>query len=195
MSKTFEKLKKLFTILPGVGPRQATRFVLSLLNRDETELIEFARLIANLKQEIKLCTQCFYVGETDRCYICLSPKRDTSKIMVVEKISDLESIERTGHYQGHYHVLGGAINPVDGINAERLTINQLNQRVKSMLNQKNKKPEIILALSPTPFGNTTAIYIEDKLKKFQDQIQITHLGRGISFGTSLEYVDEITLKD
>ena len=189
----FSNLIKLFAKLPGVGPRQATRFVLALLNEDENTLIEFAKGIANLKQEIKICNQCFYITDDKLCHICTNSKRNHNQIMVVEKISDLEAVERTRHYKGLYHVLGGTINPPDGITPEKLTINSLVKRIKKE-SEKIKDMEIILALSPTPFGNTTGLFIQNELKNLKD-IKLSNLARGISFGSSIEYIDELTLKE
>lgn len=194
MSKTFENLKKFFTSLPGVGPRQASRFIISLLRLEEKDLVEFARLIANLKQEVKICKDCSFIAEKNLCHICQDSKRNAQQIMVVEKISDLEAIEKTNHYKGKYHVLGGTLNPIDGVGEKNLTIDNLIRRIGNLI-QKPAQLEIILALSPTPLGDSTAFFIIDKLKPLREKIKLTKLGRGLSFGSFLEYVDENTLKE
>lgn len=203
--KSFEFLKQCFTRLPGVGPRQASRFVLSLLNQEEKYLVEFARAIANLKQEVKFCGQCFYIRESKSgtflrqsaleklCPICQNPRRNQNQIMLVEKITDLEAVERTHKYSGLYHVLGGAINPPEGINAEHLKIKELLKRIEK--SHSPPKKEIILALSPTTTGDATALYLNEQLKKYDDKITVTALARGLSFGSLVEYVDELTLQE
>jgi len=191
MSK-FKDLVNLFTKLPGVGPRQATRFVLSLLDKPKEETVEFAKAIYNLKEEIKFCKNCFNLAEFELCEICSDKKRNQNEIMVVEKITDLQAIERSGQYQGTYHVLGGTLNPPEGINPENLKISELESRI----NTKNEFPvELILAFSQTTYGEITSLYLEELFKKYGEKIKISRLGRGLSSGSSLEYVDEITLKN
>jgi len=191
MNPRFKYLVRLFQKLPGVGQRQGARFVLSLLNRDEQELQELGDAIATLKQSVRFCKECFNVAEDQTCLICANPRRDTSKMLVVEKITDLDSIERTGLYRGLYHVLGGSINPVEGITPEHLKIRELKSRVQKL--SKNKEEfELILATGTATSGETTALYIREL---FHDQpIILTRLGRGLSAGSNLEYADEITLK-
>lgn len=196
MSEKFKRLIEYFTKLPGVGPRQATRFALSMLNKGQTELDEFGDAIKNLKSSIKICQDCFYISETDKCYICLSSKRDRHQVMVVEKITDLEAIERTGLYHGLYHVLGGAINPPEGVNPEHLNIEALLKRIESIPHNP-ELVELILATSPTTYGDTTALYIEEEIKKspLASAVKISRLARGIASGSLMEYVDELTLKE
>lgn len=192
----FKKLIEQFTKLPGVGPRQAIRFALSLLDYSKEELENFARLIFNFKDEVKLCKDCFNVASEEKCSICLAPKREQNKIMIVEKITDLESIERSGQYKGLYHVLGGAINPPDGVMAGNLKIKELIQKISNLVAKDYKEIEIILATNPTTYGDTTSLYIAEELKKIPNiKIKTTKLARGLSSQTSLEYADEITLKN
>lgn len=192
----FKKLIEQFTKLPGVGPRQALRFSLSLLDYSKEELEEFARLIFNFKNEVKVCTDCFNIASEDKCSICLNTKRENNKIMVIEKITDLESIERTRQYKGLYHVLGGAINPPEGILPDKLKIKELTERAARLTKNSDEELEIILATNPTTYGDTTALYIEEGFKKLNNpKIKTAKLARGLSSQTSLEYTDEITLKN
>ena len=198
MSEKFKRLIEYFAKLPGVGPRQATRFALALFSKNQTELDEFGDAIKNLKESIKICTDCFYISEADKCHICLSSRRNRNQVMVLEKITDLEAVERTGQYQGLYHILGSAINPPESINPENLTISQLITRLENILGNGNETNiELILATSPTTYGDTTALYIEEEIKKtpFAEKIKMSRLARGISAGSSLEYIDESTLKE
>ena len=191
MSPKFEQTVKLLRKLPGVGPRQAARFVLALLNKDETELRELGGAIVNLKKDIRFCPECFNISENATCAICHDPKRDNGKLLVVEKVTDLNSIERTGLYQGHYHVLGGAINPLDNMTPETLKIRQLETRAAKLT---AKGPlELIIATNPSTSGEATALYIKE-IFGGQPNITLTRLGRGLASGSALEYADESTLK-
>lgn len=193
MNHKFKQTIKLLQKLPGVGPRQAARFVLALLEKDESELKELGQAIVNLKKEIKFCKECFNISENGPCHICSDPKRDQTKLLVLEKVTDLESIEKTGLYRGLYHVLGGAINPLDGITTETLKFKELQRRIDSMTNEY-KNIELIIATNPTTTGETTALYIKDLLKN-KKGVVLTRLGRGLASGSNLEYADEITLRN
>jgi len=188
MNPKFKKIVDLFRKLPGVGPRQAARFVLALMERSDAEIKEFGEGILNLKKDISSCPVCFNVSDNDKCNICSNPKRDQSKILVVEKVTDLDSIEKTGLYPGLYHVLGGAINPIDGITPDSLRLRELGRRVAN-----TKKVELILATNLNNAGETTSMYIRDQFKD-KKGVVITRLARGLSTGSHLEYADEMTLK-
>ena len=192
MNQKFQQLTKLFQRLPGVGPRQAARFVIALLDQPEENLKELGESINNLKRDISFCAECFNISDNGSCHICHDNKRDGSKIMVVEKVTDLESIEKTGLYKGLYHVLGGAINPLDKITPQNLRIKELEKRLDSM-NSEHKNIELIIATNPNTPGETTALYLKDLLAN-KKGVSITRLGRGLSSGSHLEYADEITLK-
>lgn len=211
MNTKFQQLVKLFQHLPGVGPRQATRFVIALLDHPEEHLLEFSIAIGNLKRDISFCGECFNVSENSNCHICHDTKRDKSKLMVVEKITDLESVEKTGLYRGLYHVLGGAINPLDKITPASLKIKELEKRLDKMLRSIEVDPvrgrrsafgerlasngiELIIATNPNTHGETTASYLRDLFAN-TNGISITRLGRGLSSGSNLEYTDDITLKN
>ena len=215
MNTKFKTTIKLLQKLPGVGPRQAARFVLALLEKDESELKELGQAIVNLKKEIRFCRECFNVSENGPCHICSDAKRDRSKLLVLEKVTDLDSIEKTGLYKGLYHVLGGAINPLDGATPETLRFKELVRRVDAILEElspvrslaraKSASPqdlgeatsngmELIIATNPNTSGETTALYIKDLLQN-KKGVVLTRLGRGLASGSNLEYADEITLKN
>lgn len=193
MNPNFKRVVKLFQKLPGVGPRQAARFVLSLLNADEQELKDFGHAIAQLKKTVHFCRECFNVADDHLCAICANPKRNRNSVLVVEKVTDLESIEKTGLYKGLYHVLGGALNPVDGIGPERLRLKELGTRL-TKLAKESTGLEVVLATNPNTAGETTALYIKDMLKQ-RTGITLSHLARGLATGSNLEYADELTLKN
>ena len=193
MNLKFKNTIKLLQKLPGVGPRQAARFILALLEKDESELREMGQAISNLKKKIRFCRKCFNISENGPCHICTDTKRDLSKILVVEKVTDLDSIEKTGLYKGLYHVLGGSINPLDGATPETLRFKELAGRIENM-SQEDRKLELIIATNPNTTGETTALYIKDLFKNRTD-IVLTRLGRGLASGSNLEYADEITLKN
>lgn len=197
MSNKFKKAIVSFTQLPGIGPRQAARLVLSLLNWPREELVKFSETINALADGLNLCPQCFNFSEESLCEICANPQRDSSKICVVEKVTDLQSIEKSGFYRGFYHVLGGAINPVDGVLPRHLKIERLIDRIKHFQelpsNGRVVNLEIILATNPTTYGDTTAMYIEELLKPMN--IQTSRLAKGLSSGSYLEYADPATLQN
>lgn len=196
MNKKFKDLVKLFQRLPGVGPRQAARFVIALLEQPEENLNELGVAINNLKRDISFCNECFNIAENSLCHVCHDTKRDKNKLMVVEKITDLESVEKTGLYRGLYHVLGGAINPLDKITPANLKIRELEKRLEKMIFEQ--EVELILATNPNASGETTALYLRELFASAswrKKGVSITHLGRGLASGTHLEYADEITLKN
>ncbi len=199
--KPIRKLVELFSQFPGIGPRQAARFVFFLLKENGMAL-NLTAALEELEGKVKFCQQCFRTVETETigatlCGICRNPKRDGTQIAVVEKESDLHNLEKTGAYQGHYHVLSGLISPLDEDSSRPLHLAELRERVKIILG-KGGRCELILATNPTTEGDTTALYIErvlDPLKKNFAGLVISRLGRGLSLGSELEYADEITLKN
>ncbi|HWA64572.1 MAG TPA: recombination mediator RecR [Candidatus Paceibacterota bacterium] len=193
MNPRFKEITKLIQKFPGVGPRQAARFVLALLNKPDSELQELGQAIANLKQEIKFCSQCFNISDNGLCTVCRDPGRDQAKLLVVEKVTDLDSVEKTGMYKGLYHVLGGAINPLDNILPQHLRIKELEQRV-SHHETDHGALELILATNPNAAGETTALYLKDQFGG-RPNVAITRLGRGLASGSHLEYADEATLRN
>jgi len=193
MDSKFKNTAKLFQKLPGVGPRQAARFVLALLEKDQSELKEMGQAISNLKNDIRFCKECFNVSENHLCAICLDSKRDKSKLLVLEKVTDLDSIEKTGLYKGLYHVLGGAINPLDGMTPQTLRFKELEHRLDKLL-EGDQSLELIIATNPNTNGETTALYLRELFQN-KNGITLTRLGRGLASGSHLEYADEITLKN
>ncbi|OGN03677.1 MAG: recombination protein RecR [Candidatus Yanofskybacteria bacterium RIFCSPHIGHO2_01_FULL_43_42] len=196
MNTKFQQLVKLFQRLPGVGPRQAARFVIALIEQPEESLRELGESINNLKRDVSFCNECFNISDNSHCHICHDMKRDRAKLMIVEKITDLESVEKTGLYKGLYHVLGGAINPLDKINPANLRIKELEKRLGEMA--ESNDIELIIATNPNTPGETTALYLRELFASAswrKKSVSITRLGRGLSSGSHLEYADEITLKN
>ena len=200
MNQKFKQTVKLLQKFPGVGPRQAARFILALLDKDESELTELGQAIVNLKKDIKFFKEYFNISENSLCHVCTDNRRDTSKLLVVENVTGLDSIEKTGLYKGLYHVLGGTINPLDGVTPETLRFRKLAERAESL--SKDSKLELIVATNPSTTGETTALYIKELFQSAsarmggwqKNSITITRLARGLASGSNLEYADEITLK-
>lgn len=185
-SKLLENAVNEFASLPGIGRKTAFRLVMNLLRRDPQEVTRFGESIIRLRSEIKYCRICHNISDTEVCNICSDPRRDRSLLCVVENIQDVMAIENTRQYRGLYHVLGGIISPIDGIGPSDLTIDSLEEKVKS-----GEISEIILALSTTMEGDTTNFYLYKRLSKYNPLI--TTLARGVAVGDELEYTDEITL--
>ncbi|MDP3762700.1 MAG: recombination mediator RecR [bacterium] len=188
------RLMELFQKLPGIGPRQARRFVYALADEEPKTTEEFSDLIKRLKEEVSRCAQCFRIfqGKEDVCEICRSSSRDESKLLVLEKDADLENLEKSHIFDGKYHVLGGLISPLRPEKQEKLKLKELYARVERFKDIK----EIILGLSPTTEGDMTVRYIEKILEPLQKsrKLKISRLARGLSTGTELEYSDRDTLK-
>ncbi|WP_340199268.1 recombination mediator RecR [Ascidiimonas sp. W6] len=185
-SKLLENAVYEMSQLPGIGKRTALRLVLHLLRQPEDRTDKLANALQLLRKTIKYCKNCHNISDVELCEICANPKRDTSTVCVVEDIRDVMAIEGTGHFKGHYHVLGGKISPVDGIGPHNLTIGPLINKVK---NQEIK--EVIFALSSTMEGDTTNFYIYKQLEGLN--ITTSTLARGVSVGDELEFADEVTL--
>jgi recombination protein RecR len=173
-----------FSRLPGIGRKTAVRLALHILKSPKIEAENLARTLIGVKEKIKFCSICFNITEQDPCAICRDPSRNTDQICVVEEPSDIMMIERTNEYHGVYHVLGGIISPLDGVGPEDL-------RIKELLNRLNSANEVILALNSSTEGEATGIYLSRLIKPLK--IKITRLARGIPLGSSLEFVDELTL--
>lgn len=190
--KPIASLIEHFEKLPGIGPKTAQRLTFYLLHIPQQELDAFAKSLVSLKKETKICSVCKNVGETDPCFICDDKNRDQTIILVVEQPLDILAFEKTGKYHGLYHVLHGAISPLENIGPDELYIEDLLDRVKG--NKVVK--EIIIATNPTMEGEATAMYLAKKLKELNIKHQplaITRLGMGIPTGADLEYADEVTL--
>lgn len=186
-SKLIEEAVGQISKLPGIGKKSALRLVLHLLKQDSETTKELTQSLLTLRANIKYCTTCHNVSDSNLCSICTNPHRDKSILCVVEEIPDVMAIENTNHYQGLYHVLGGVISPIDGIGPSELNLDSLFERVQHHPEIK----EIILALSATMPGDTTAFYISKKLKDLP--LKISTIARGIAIGGELEYTDEVTL--
>ncbi len=172
--------------LPGIGPKTAQRLTFFLLKRPTAEVATLAESLVQLKQLIVHCTVCFNVTEEDPCRICRDPKRDTRALCVVEEPNDLLALERTGEFRGRYHVLLGALSPLDGIGPEDLRVRELLTRLEA-----DQVEEIILATNPSVEGEATAIYLAKLLKPLG--VRVTRIARGLPVGGDLEYADEVTL--
>lgn len=175
-----------FAKLPGIGQKTALRLVLHQLRCSREEVSAFTNAIDTLRSEVCYCKVCHNISDTEVCSICSDNRRDTSTICVVENVRDVMSIENTGQFRGLYHVLGGVISPIDGISPSDLSIDSLVERVS-----KGNVAEVIMALSSTMEGDTTAFFIQRKLEPYK--IKLTAIARGISVGNEIEYTDELTL--
>ena len=186
-----------FSKLPGIGPRTAARFVFYLLKKPQSEIDALGAAVLNLKKEIGVCSKCFNITDSNSplergrgcvslCSICQDPKRDQKIICVVEDAFNIPAFEKTGQFNGLYHVLGGVIRPHKGVGPEQLKINELIERIKN-----NGISEVIIATNPTTEGETTALYLVRLLKPLK--IKTTRLARGLPTGGDLEYTDELTL--
>lgn len=175
-----------FAKLPGIGSKTALRLVLHLLKQSTEDVEAFADALTTMKHDVKYCSVCHNISDTDICPICSDHRRDSSQICVVENIRDVMAIENTMQYHGLYHVLGGIISPLDGVGPSDIEIASLVERVAA-----GGVSEVILALSPTLEGDTTNFFISKKLRQYH--VNITVIARGISVGNELEYADEVTL--
>ncbi len=181
-----DHLIKMLSGLPGLGNRSARRVALHMLSKRGQLMIPLAELLRKTAEEIKACTQCGNLDNVDPCRVCQSAKRDTSQICVVAQVSDLWAIERTSSYKGLYHVLGGVLSALDGIGPEQLNIQTLITR-----STDNNVKEVILALSATVDGQSTAHYISDHISR--EGLIISHLAHGVPVGGELDYLDDGTI--
>jgi recombination protein RecR len=171
--------------LPGVGQRTAQRLAFHVLRADDSDAFALADAIREVKERVGLCEVCFNLAEESRCGVCQDERRDRSLICVVEEPSDVIPIERTGEYRGLYHVLGGALSPIDGVDPGDLRIDELVRRVDD-----GEVSEVVLATNPTTTGEATAHHVADLLR---DRVTITRLASGLPVGADLEHADEVTL--
>lgn len=171
--------------LPGIGPRSAQRLAFHLLRGDDARARSLADAIVDVTTLIRPCTRCFSFAEGELCAICEDPRRDATVLCVVEDPSGIISIERTHEYRGRYHVLGGALSPIDGIDPEHLRIAELLRRVEA-----EGVGELVVATNPTMAGEATALYIADLVR---DRVRVTRPASGLPVGADLEHADELTL--
>jgi len=190
IARPLRRLIEAFEKLPGIGPKTAQRLTYYLLHVPQAELEEFAKGLSSLKKDTVVCSICKNVSENDPCEICSDVHRDKETILVVEQPLDILAFEKTGKYFGSYHVLHGAINPLENIGPDEIFIEPLIQRLKK--NGKTLK-EIIIATNPTMEGEATSMYLNKKLKAQSSRIKISRLGMGVPTGADLEYSDETTL--
>jgi len=186
LPRSVQRLIDEFARLPGIGPKSASRLTFYLLRAGNNQSSELATALGELKARTRLCSVCFNITEDDPCPICSDDARDARLLCIVEEPLDVLAIERARAYSGRYHVLHGAISPVEGIGPEDLRIAELVDRVS-----KGDFQEIILATNPTLEGESTALYLQRRLAEFN--IRLTRLARGLPVGGDLEYTDEITL--
>jgi recombination protein RecR len=170
--------------LPGIGQRTAQRLAFHILRAEDDDALALAASIREVKEKVGLCEVCFNLAEGPRCSICEDQRRDRALICVVEEPSDVIPIERTGEYRGLYHVLGGALSPIDGIDPEDLRIAELFERMNGEVR------EVVLATNPTTTGEATALHIAEGLR---DRVTVTRLAHGLPVGADLEHADEVTL--
>lgn len=191
LPRAVRELTETFERLPGIGPKSAQRLVFYLLHNPEQKLQEFADRLTALKRETVLCAQCHTVSEHDPCSICDDPNRDSSILCVVEQPLDLVAIERADSYHGLYHVLHGAIAPLNNIGPEQLFLYDIAKRMEGV-------EELIFATNPTMEGEATALYIKEFLEQSNKvdttEIKITRIGHGLPIGADIEYADGVTLK-
>jgi len=178
-----ERLITELSKLPGIGPRTAQRLTFHLLRQRPEDVLPLAAAITEVKEKIGFCSRCFNLAEGDLCTLCADPRRDPQLLCVVEQPFDVVTIERTREYHGYYHVLGGALSPIDGVDPEDLHMAELLQRVDDVR-------EVIVATNPTMTGEATAMYVADLLPK---RVRVTRLASGLPVGGDLEYADELTL--
>jgi recombination protein RecR len=189
-SPAVQKLIDELSKLPGVGPKTAQRLAFHLLKLPPDEALPLAQALVDVKETVHFCSICFNLTEQELCQICLDAGRDQTTICVVEEPGDLISIERTHEYRGLYHVLGGALSPLDGIGPQKLHLAELFERVRS-----TEVREIIVATNPNMAGEATALYITEELRDLTSggALRITRPAAGLPMGGDLEYADEVTL--
>ena len=185
LSPAVENLVAQLTRLPGVGQRTAQRLAFHLLRAPKDEALALSAAITEVKERVRFCRECGNLTEEEVCAICLDARRDHATICVVEQPVDVVSLERTHEYRGLYHVLGGALSPLDGVEPADLRIDGLLARVA-----QNGVTEVVLATNPTMTGEATAAYLADRLR---DRVRVTRLASGLPVGGDLEYADEVTL--
>ncbi|MBI4132254.1 MAG: recombination protein RecR [Candidatus Sungbacteria bacterium] len=204
-SKPIQNLVEFFLKFPGVGPKQATRFVFYLLREEPGRVSALADAIARLHDEVKLCRQCYKTFDMNPagsgsangglCELCRNPRRNVRQVLVVEKEVDLENVERTRKYDGLYHVLGGTVSPLDSSAPTKLHLKEFFERIQRLA-QEDGPIEVILATNPTAEGDATSLYLERVLAPLKNQypvLTVSRLGRGLTTGSELEYSDDITI--
>ena len=185
LSPSVDNLVAQLTRLPGIGTRTAHRLAFHVLQRPKEEALALAQALAEVKERVRFCRDCGNLTEEEVCAICLDPRRDRTTVCVVEQPVDLLSLERTHEYRGLYHVLGGALSPLDGVEPGDLRIDELLRRVEA-----DGVVEVVLATNPNMTGEATAAFLADRLR---GRVRVTRLASGLPVGGDLEYADEVTL--
>ena len=187
---SIEKLIESFEKLPSIGHKTAARLAFYILNCSEQETSEFIQSIVDAKKNLKYCSKCYNISDTDPCPICGNPKRDKTSICVVEDVRDIIAMEKTHEFKGVYHVLHGSISPMNGVGPDDIKIKELLTRLMNE-NEEEKVKEVIIATNPRVEGEATAMYLSKLIKPLG--ITVTRIAHGIPVGGDLEYTDEITL--
>jgi recombination protein RecR len=185
------RLIEAFARLPGIGPKTAQRLTYHLLRAPDSEARALARALVAVRDEVVFCDRCFNISDAPQCPICRDPGRDIIRMCVVEEPLDVLAIERTGEFRGLYHVLHGAISPIDGIGPDRLRIRELLDRVDESAAEGHRVEEVIIATNPTLEGEATAMYLGERLEGRVGSV--TRIARGLPVGGDLEYADDVTL--
>ena len=185
------RLIESFARLPGIGPKTAQRLTYHLLRAPDTEARTLAAALVDVRDKVVFCELCFNISEDTLCAICQDPGRDQRRLCVVEEPLDVLALERTGEFKGRYHVLHGAISPIDGIGPERLKIRELLARADDASREGARFDEVIIATNPTLEGEATAMYLAERLESVVGSV--TRIARGLPVGGDLEYADEVTL--
>ena len=186
LPKSVRTLIEEFSKLPGIGPKSAQRLAIHLLHSPHSRLKPLGEAVLGLKENVVFCEKCWNIGEASPCNICTDEQRDSSVICVVEEVLDVVALEKTRDYKGLYHVLHGALSPVDGVGPEQLKFAELFNRVRG-----GGVDEVILATNPSLEGEATALYIQKDLRQYD--AKITRIARGLPVGGDVEYADEVTL--
>jgi len=184
--KSVENLINEFRKLPGIGPKSAKRIVFYLLKLSHSDITKLSQALVEMKEKVKICKYCYNLTEEDVCSICRDQSRDKKKICIVEEVSDLIIIEKTGEYKGLYHILGGLLSPIENIGPKEIRVPRLLERIKN-----DNTEEVIMALNPTVEGESTAMYLKKILSPLG--VKITRLASGLPVGGDLEYADEVTI--
>ena len=184
--KSVENLINEFRKLPGIGPKSAKRIVFYLLKLPNSDVTKLSQALIEMKEKVKICKSCYNLTEEDICSICKDQSRDKKKICIVEEVSDLIIIEKTGEYRGRYHILGGLLSPIENIGPKEIRIPRLLERIK-----EDDTEEVIMALNPTVEGESTAMYLKKILSPLG--VKVTKLASGLPVGGDLEYADEVTI--
>lgn len=192
LPKSVRRVIEEFAKLPGIGPKSAQRIALNLLHSPETRVKDFGNAVLGLKDNVVFCQECWNIAESDPCLICENEERDGETLCVVEEVLDVVALEKTKQFSGRYHVLHGALSPVDGIGPDQLKLAALFDRINVSREKGEPIKELILATNPSLEGEATALYIQKQLLN-EEGLKVTRIARGLPVGGDLDYADEVTL--